>query len=76
MPGSDPRSAYGDLVERGVKGVVLEAFGKATTPTAFHAIPSLIRHSAAVLLPDYLLSSLWCVHTRHVIMVQSFVPRL
>ena len=28
VPGSDPRIAYGDLVQRGVKGVVLEAFGK------------------------------------------------
>ena len=28
VPGSDPRTAYGDLVQRGVKGVVLEAFGK------------------------------------------------
>lgn len=28
VPGSDPRAAYGDLVERGVKGVVLEAFGE------------------------------------------------
>lgn len=27
IPGSDPRIAYGDLVARGVKGVVLEAFG-------------------------------------------------
>ena len=28
VPGSDPRIAYGDLVQRGVKGVILEAFGK------------------------------------------------
>lgn len=28
VPGSDPRAAYGDLVQRGVKGVVLEAFGE------------------------------------------------
>ena len=28
MPGSDPRTAYGDLVQRGVKGVVLEAYGE------------------------------------------------
>lgn len=32
VPGSDPRSAYGDLVERGVKGVVLEAFGVGNMP--------------------------------------------
>ena len=28
VPGVDPRVMYGDLVQRGVKGVVLEAFGK------------------------------------------------
>ena len=28
VPGSDPRTAYGDLVQRGVKGVVLEAYGE------------------------------------------------
>ena len=27
VPGADPRVMYGDLVQRGVKGVVLEAFG-------------------------------------------------
>ncbi|KAL3147958.1 hypothetical protein ABBQ38_014253 [Trebouxia sp. C0009 RCD-2024] len=32
VPGSDPRAAYGDLVERGVKGVVLEAFGVGNMP--------------------------------------------
>lgn len=32
VPGSDPRTAYGDLVERGVKGVILEAFGKHSLP--------------------------------------------
>lgn len=32
IPGSDPRTAYGDLVARGVKGVVLEAFGKSKNP--------------------------------------------
>ncbi|DBA71360.1 TPA: hypothetical protein ACH3X2_011169 [Trebouxia sp. C0005] len=30
--GSDPRTAYGDLVERGVKGVILEAFGVGNMP--------------------------------------------
>lgn len=34
VPGSDPRSAYGDLVDRGVKGVVLEAYGKLQDLTA------------------------------------------
>jgi hypothetical protein len=32
VPGSDPRTAYGDLAERGVKGVVLEAFGVGNMP--------------------------------------------
>lgn len=32
IPGSDPRIAYGNLVERGVKGVVLEAFGVGNMP--------------------------------------------
>ena len=32
VPGSDPRTAYGDLVERGVRGVILEAFGKRSLP--------------------------------------------
>ncbi|WIA44025.1 hypothetical protein OEZ86_010397 [Tetradesmus obliquus] len=32
VPGSDPRIAYGDLAERGVKGVVLEAFGVGNMP--------------------------------------------
>ncbi|KAF6261849.1 Asparaginase/glutaminase [Scenedesmus sp. NREL 46B-D3] len=32
VPGSDPRVAYGDLAERGVKGVVLEAFGVGNMP--------------------------------------------
>ncbi|KAA6416993.1 MAG: hypothetical protein FRX49_04176 [Trebouxia sp. A1-2] len=32
VPGSDPRTAYGDLVERGVKGVILEAFGVGNMP--------------------------------------------
>ena len=35
VPGSDPRTAYGDLVERGVKGVILEAFGKLSLPGMF-----------------------------------------
>ena len=36
-PGSDPRQAYGDLAGRGVKGVVLEAFGTANMPNAASA---------------------------------------
>ncbi|KAK3235061.1 hypothetical protein CYMTET_54719 [Cymbomonas tetramitiformis] len=32
VPGSDPRLAYGDLYERGVRGVVLEAFGLGNMP--------------------------------------------
>ncbi|GBF89485.1 L-asparaginase [Raphidocelis subcapitata] len=37
VPGSDPRAMYGDLVGRGVRGVVLEAFGVGNLPdTASH----------------------------------------
>ena len=32
VPGVDPRRAYGDLYERGVRGVVLEAFGVGNMP--------------------------------------------
>ena len=32
VPGSDPRQAYGDLYGRGVRGVVLEAFGVGNMP--------------------------------------------
>eukprot|EP00873_Tetraselmis_striata_P042011 jgi/Tetstr1/462275/TSEL_007293.t1 len=32
VPGSDPRKAYGDLAARGVRGVVLEAFGVGNMP--------------------------------------------
>lgn len=32
VPGSDPRIAYGNLVERGVRGIVLEAFGVGNMP--------------------------------------------
>ncbi|KAK9810997.1 hypothetical protein WJX73_004737 [Symbiochloris irregularis] len=32
VPGSDPRLAYGDLASRGVKGIVLEAFGVGNMP--------------------------------------------
>ncbi|GIM03335.1 hypothetical protein Vretimale_8082 [Volvox reticuliferus] len=32
VPGSDPRIAYGDLYGRGVRGVVLEAFGVGNLP--------------------------------------------
>ena len=37
VPGCDPRKSYGDLVGRGVKGVVLESFGVGNMPdTAEH----------------------------------------
>lgn len=32
VPGCDPRIAYGDLIERGVRGVVLETFGVGNMP--------------------------------------------
>lgn len=32
VPGSDPRKMYGDLVDRGVRGIVLEAFGVGNMP--------------------------------------------
>ena len=32
IPGSDPRQMYGDVAARGVKGVVLEAFGVGNMP--------------------------------------------
>jgi L-asparaginase/Glu-tRNA(Gln) amidotransferase subunit D len=32
VPGSDPRATYGDLAGRGVRGVVLEAFGVGNMP--------------------------------------------
>jgi len=32
IPGCDPRISYGDLAERGVKGVVVEAFGTGNMP--------------------------------------------
>ena len=32
VPGVDPRQAYGDLVGRGVKGIVLESFGVGNMP--------------------------------------------
>ena len=32
MPGCDPRVAYGDLYGRGVRGIVLEAFGVGNMP--------------------------------------------
>ena len=32
VPGSDPRLMYGDLAGRGVRGVVLEAFGVGNLP--------------------------------------------
>ena len=32
IPGLDPRTAYGNLAERDVKGIVLEAFGVGNMP--------------------------------------------
>jgi len=32
VPGSDPRVCYGNLFERGVRGIVLEAFGVGNIP--------------------------------------------
>lgn len=32
VPGVDPRKAYGDIYERGVRGIVLEAFGVGNMP--------------------------------------------
>jgi L-asparaginase len=32
VPGSDPRVAYGDLMDRGVRGIVLETFGVGNMP--------------------------------------------
>ena len=32
VPGSDPRTAYGNLMERGVRGIVLESFGVGNMP--------------------------------------------
>jgi L-asparaginase/Glu-tRNA(Gln) amidotransferase subunit D len=32
IPGCDPRIAYGDLYSRGVRGVILEAFGVGNLP--------------------------------------------
>lgn len=32
MPGSDPRVAYGNLVGRGVRGIILESFGVGNMP--------------------------------------------
>lgn len=32
VPGSNPQHAYGDVVSRGVRGIVLEAFGVGNMP--------------------------------------------
>ena len=32
VPGLDPRTAYGDVHERGIRGMVLEAFGVGNMP--------------------------------------------
>lgn len=32
VPGSNPQQAYGDVVSRGVRGIVLEAFGVGNMP--------------------------------------------
>ena len=34
VPGCDPKKAYGDLAGRGVRGIVLEAFGVGNMPDA------------------------------------------
>ena len=41
IPGCDPNKAYGDLYERGVRGVVLEAFGVGNMPNDEFWIPWL-----------------------------------
>ncbi|KAG2500713.1 hypothetical protein HYH03_001478 [Edaphochlamys debaryana] len=48
VPGSDPRMAYGDLYGRGVRGVVLEAFGVGNLPdqTSFGWLPWLREQTA------------------------------
>ncbi|KAG2443698.1 hypothetical protein HXX76_002046 [Chlamydomonas incerta] len=48
VPGSDPRTAYGDLYGRGVRGVVLEAFGVGNLPDqpGFGWIPWLKEQTA------------------------------
>ena len=37
VPGCDPRVAYGDLYARGVRGIVLEAFGLGNMPDTSQA---------------------------------------
>jgi L-asparaginase len=32
VPGCDPRTAYGNVIERGVRGIVLESFGVGNMP--------------------------------------------
>jgi L-asparaginase len=32
LPGTNPKIAYGDVIARGVKGIVLEAFGVGNLP--------------------------------------------
>ena len=41
VPGCDPSKAYGDLYDRGVRGVVLEAFGVGNMPNDEYWIPWL-----------------------------------
>ena len=41
IPGCDPSKAYGDLYDRGVRGVVLEAFGVGNMPNDEYWIPWL-----------------------------------
>jgi L-asparaginase len=41
IPGCDPNKAYGDLYERGVRGIVLEAFGVGNMPNDEFWIPWL-----------------------------------
>ena len=52
VPGSNPNIAYGDLVKRGVKGIVLETFGVGNMPDGDAAgwIPWLRKQRKAGLL--------------------------
>ena len=57
VPGSDPRIAYGDLVARGVRGIVLEAFGTGNMPdTAAHGWLPWLRQQTKAGLVVYLAS--------------------
>eukprot|EP00803_Ostreobium_quekettii_P004904 evm.model.scf_108.12 EVM.evm.TU.scf_108.12 scf_108:83271-88125(-) len=61
VPGSNPRMAYGDLTERGVRGVVLEAFGVGNMPdTKKDGWMSWLKHQRKKGLQVYLASQ--CVN--------------